>query len=99
MAADRSGKGHKAGGLSRAEGLAALTASEAAAEMARGAFSAEDYSRACLDRIDAVDGEVHELSGTFEGYERGSSILRFVALDGNFVRIPTKTVWSVRDVG
>ena len=46
-----------------------------------------------------VDGEVHELSGTFEGYERGSSILRFVALDGSFVRIPTKTVWSVRDVG
>ena len=46
-----------------------------------------------------VDGEVHELSGTFEGYERGSSILRFVALDGTFVRIPMKTVWSVRDVG
>jgi Asp-tRNA(Asn)/Glu-tRNA(Gln) amidotransferase A subunit family amidase len=35
-----------------------LTASAAAAEIARGALSAEDYSRACLDRIEAIDGEV-----------------------------------------
>ena len=34
------------------EGLVTLTASEAAAEIARGAVSAEDYARACLDRID-----------------------------------------------
>src|SRR6476660_3239422 len=35
-----------------------LTATEAAAEIARGAVSAEDYARACLDRIEAVDGEI-----------------------------------------
>jgi Asp-tRNA(Asn)/Glu-tRNA(Gln) amidotransferase A subunit family amidase len=40
------------------DGLTTLTATEAAAEMARGAFSAEEYSRACLDRIEAVDGEI-----------------------------------------
>jgi Asp-tRNA(Asn)/Glu-tRNA(Gln) amidotransferase A subunit family amidase len=38
--------------------LVSLTASEAAAEIARGTFSAEDYSRACLERIEAVDGEI-----------------------------------------
>src|SRR6201997_5047360 len=35
-----------------------LTATDAAAEIARGAISAEDYTRACLDRIEAVDGEI-----------------------------------------
>ena len=35
-----------------------LTAAQAAAEIARGAMSAEEYSRACLDRIAAVDNEV-----------------------------------------
>ncbi len=39
--------------------LAALTATAAAAEIARGAISAEDYTRACLDRIAALDGSVH----------------------------------------
>jgi Asp-tRNA(Asn)/Glu-tRNA(Gln) amidotransferase A subunit family amidase len=39
--------------------LTALTATQAAAEIARGAMSAEDYTRACLERIAAVDGEVH----------------------------------------
>ena len=34
------------------------------------------------------DGEIRELSGTFDGYERGASVLRFVMLDGNFVRHP-----------
>ena len=38
--------------------LVTLTATEAAAEMARGEISAEEYSRACLDRIDALDGEI-----------------------------------------
>jgi hypothetical protein len=42
---------------------------------------------------------VHELSGMFHGYERGWSVLRFVMLDGNFARVETKAVWSVRDVG
>src|SRR5262250_1930565 len=35
-----------------------LTATDAGAEIARGAISAEDYTRACLDRIEAVDGEI-----------------------------------------
>ncbi len=38
--------------------ITALTATEAAAEIASGAISAEDYARACLDRIEAVEGEV-----------------------------------------
>ncbi len=46
-----------------------------------------------------VDGDTRELSGMFDGYERGASTLRFVVLDDSIVRIPTKTVWSVRDVG
>jgi Asp-tRNA(Asn)/Glu-tRNA(Gln) amidotransferase A subunit family amidase len=37
--------------------LIALTAAEAAAEIARGMMSAEDYTAACLDRIAAVEGE------------------------------------------
>src|SRR5262249_18249119 len=40
------------------DGLTALTATEAAAETARGAVSAEEYVRACLDRIEALDGEI-----------------------------------------
>jgi Asp-tRNA(Asn)/Glu-tRNA(Gln) amidotransferase A subunit family amidase len=40
------------------DALVTLTASEAAVEIARGAVSAEDYARACLDRIDAVEGEI-----------------------------------------
>ncbi len=39
--------------------LTALTASAAAASLARGDFSAEDYTRACLERIAAMDGEIH----------------------------------------
>jgi Asp-tRNA(Asn)/Glu-tRNA(Gln) amidotransferase A subunit family amidase len=39
-------------------GLVHLTASEAGAEIARGAISAEDYTRACLERIEALDGEI-----------------------------------------
>jgi Asp-tRNA(Asn)/Glu-tRNA(Gln) amidotransferase A subunit family amidase len=38
--------------------LTALTAAAAAAEIARGAVSAEQYARACLDRIAAVEPEV-----------------------------------------
>jgi Asp-tRNA(Asn)/Glu-tRNA(Gln) amidotransferase A subunit family amidase len=39
--------------------ITSLTAVEAASEIARGAISAEDYTRACLERIAAVDSEVH----------------------------------------
>ena len=42
-----------------ASDVTALTAIEAASEIARGAISAEDYTRACLERIAAVDSEVH----------------------------------------
>jgi Asp-tRNA(Asn)/Glu-tRNA(Gln) amidotransferase A subunit family amidase len=38
--------------------LIALTAAEAATEIARGVISAEDYTAACLDRIAAVEPEV-----------------------------------------
>jgi Asp-tRNA(Asn)/Glu-tRNA(Gln) amidotransferase A subunit family amidase len=41
-----------------ASDVAVLTAVEAASEIARGAISAEDYTRACLERIAAVDTEV-----------------------------------------
>jgi Asp-tRNA(Asn)/Glu-tRNA(Gln) amidotransferase A subunit family amidase len=41
-----------------ADELVKLTASQAAAEIARGAISAEDYTRACLERIAALDGEI-----------------------------------------
>ncbi len=40
------------------DGLVTLTATEAAAELARGAISAEEYARACLDRIAALDGDI-----------------------------------------
>jgi Asp-tRNA(Asn)/Glu-tRNA(Gln) amidotransferase A subunit family amidase len=40
-------------------GLDTLTASEAAAEIAKGAISAEEYTQACLDRIAAVEDKVH----------------------------------------
>jgi Asp-tRNA(Asn)/Glu-tRNA(Gln) amidotransferase A subunit family amidase len=39
--------------------LTTLTASQAAAEIARGVVSAEDYTSACLERIAALDGDVH----------------------------------------
>ena len=43
-----------------AEGeLAALTAIEAAEKIAAGEISSEEFTGACLDRIAAVDGEVH----------------------------------------
>src|SRR5258707_6726025 len=38
--------------------LVKLSASQAAAEIARGAISAEDTPRACLERIAALDGEI-----------------------------------------
>ena len=39
--------------------LAALSATDAAAEIARGALSAEDYIRACLGRISELEKDVH----------------------------------------
>ena len=37
----------------------ALSASQAAAEIARGAMTAEEYARACLDRVAEVEPEIH----------------------------------------
>jgi Asp-tRNA(Asn)/Glu-tRNA(Gln) amidotransferase A subunit family amidase len=41
------------------EELTALTAIEAAEHIANGDFSSEEYVGACLDRIAAIDGDVH----------------------------------------
>ena len=46
-----------------------------------------------------AEGITTELVGRFDGYERGSSVLRFSTADGTDARYPPKTVWSVRDVG
>ena len=44
--------------LSRSD-MTEMTASQAAAEIARGAISAEEYTAACLERIAAIEGEIH----------------------------------------
>lgn len=46
-----------------------------------------------------TEGLTRELVGRFDGYERGSSVLRFSTADGSETRLSTNTVWSVRDVG
>src|SRR5262249_27896724 len=59
------------------DGLTTLTATAAAAEIARGAVSAVDYSRACLDRIEAIDGEIR----AFVHVDRDSVLAQARALD------------------
>src|SRR5215472_9184535 len=59
------------------DGLTALTATEAAAEIARGAVSAEDYVRACLDRIEGLDGEIK----AFAHLDREHALAQARALD------------------
>src|SRR5262249_10184457 len=59
------------------DGLTGLTATEAAAEIARGAVSAEDYARACLDRIEALDGEIK----AFVHLDREHALAQACALD------------------
>jgi putative metallohydrolase (TIGR04338 family) len=44
------------------------------------------------------NGGPSQLLGRFDGYERGSSVLRFTQ-PSSIARIPTSTVWAVRDVG
>ena len=56
---------------------ATLTATEAAAEIARGALAAEDYVRACLDRIEAVEGEIR----AFAHLDRDHALAQARALD------------------
>jgi putative metallohydrolase (TIGR04338 family) len=43
------------------------------------------------------DDTLGTVTGRFEGYERGSSVLRLVCADGSTVRLATSTVWDVRD--
>ena len=59
------------------DGLVTLTASEVAPEIARGAISAEDYSRACLARIDAVEDEIK----AFAHFDREHVLTQARALD------------------
>jgi Asp-tRNA(Asn)/Glu-tRNA(Gln) amidotransferase A subunit family amidase len=54
-----------------------LTATEAAAAIARGAASAEEYTKACLDRIIAIDGEV----GAFTHLDAEHALKQARALD------------------
>jgi putative metallohydrolase (TIGR04338 family) len=50
----------------------------------------------CISCI-APDGVPHTVTGRFEGYERGSSVLRVAAPDGTFTRLATASVWDVAD--
>jgi len=59
------------------DGLVSLTATEAAAEIERGAISAEEYSRVCLDRIEALDGEIR----AFAHLDRAHVLAQARALD------------------
>src|SRR6266849_7792316 len=59
------------------DGLVTLTATEAAAELARGAISAEEYARACLDRIAALDGDIK----AFVHLDRDHALAQARALD------------------
>src|SRR5450759_5247647 len=54
-----------------------LTACEAASEIARGAISAEDYTRACLDRIAAVEPDVQ----AFAHLDPEHALAQAIALD------------------
>jgi Asp-tRNA(Asn)/Glu-tRNA(Gln) amidotransferase A subunit family amidase len=59
------------------ENLAALSATQAAAEMARGALSAQDYVGACLDRISELEPTVH----AFIHLDRAHVLAQAKALD------------------
>lgn len=59
------------------DGLVTLTATEVASDLARGAISAEDYSRACLSRIDALEGEIK----AFVHLDRDHVLAQALALD------------------
>jgi Asp-tRNA(Asn)/Glu-tRNA(Gln) amidotransferase A subunit family amidase len=56
---------------------AVLTAKEAAAEIARGALSAEEYTHACLERIAAVEPDVQ----AFAHFDREHALAQARALD------------------
>jgi Asp-tRNA(Asn)/Glu-tRNA(Gln) amidotransferase A subunit family amidase len=58
-------------------GLIVLTAIEASAEIVKGALSAEEYTQACLDRIAAIDNDIH----AFVHLDRAHALLQARALD------------------
>lgn len=60
-----------------ASDIAAMTATQAAADIARGAISAEEYTAACLDRIEAVEGDVR----AFVHLDPGHALAQARALD------------------
>ncbi len=57
--------------------LSSLTATRAAAEIASGRITAEDYTRACLDRIAAIEPEI----GAFAHLDPDNAIAQARALD------------------
>jgi Asp-tRNA(Asn)/Glu-tRNA(Gln) amidotransferase A subunit family amidase len=59
------------------DSLTALSATQAAAEIARGALSAENYTRACLDRIAETEDTLH----AFVFLDRDHSLAQARALD------------------
>jgi Asp-tRNA(Asn)/Glu-tRNA(Gln) amidotransferase A subunit family amidase len=59
------------------DSLTALTATEAVAAIARNEFSIEDYCRACLDHIDARDGQIR----AFAHLDREHALRQARALD------------------
>ena len=59
------------------ESFSALTATQAAAEIARGAISAEDYTRACLDRVAEIEDTIH----AFAHLDREHALAQGRALD------------------
>ena len=59
--------------------MTALTATQAAADIARGAMSAEEYTAACLDRIEAVEGDVQ----AFVQLDPEHALAQARALDGH----------------
>ncbi len=59
--------------------LIELTATQAAADIARGVISAEDYTGACLERIAAIEGEVQ----AFAHLDPEHALAQARALDGH----------------
>ena len=59
--------------------MTALTATQAAADIARGAMSAEEYTAACLDRIEAVESDVQ----AFAHLDPEHALAQARALDGH----------------
>jgi putative metallohydrolase (TIGR04338 family) len=53
--------------------------------------------RALCIECTTPDGVTQSITGRFEGYERGASIVRMSAPDGTVTRVATASVWDVAD--